>query len=66
MLHHKTNNLGFASSKDSDQPGPLASLIRVFTVGMKNNYVLSYPLSTSEDSSKEALYNANENRESKV
>ena len=35
-----------ASSEDSDQPGHLPSLIRVFAVRMKKTVVLSYPLST--------------------
>ena len=35
-----------ASSEDSDQPGHLPSLIRVFAVHMKKAWVLSYPLST--------------------
>ena len=34
-----------ALSKDSDQPGHLPSLIKVFAVCMKNAWVLSYPLS---------------------
>ena len=36
---------GCASSEDSDQPGHLPSLIRVFAVRMKKPWVLSYPLS---------------------
>ena len=36
---------GCAPSEDSDQPGHLPSLIRVFTVRMKKVWVLSYPLS---------------------
>ena len=35
-----------APSEDSDQPGYLPHLIRVFTVRMKKAWVLSYPLST--------------------
>ena len=35
-----------APSEDSDQPGHLPSLIRVFAVHMKKDWVLSYPLST--------------------
>ena len=35
-----------ASSEDSDQPGHLPSLIRVFAVRMKKAWVLNYPLST--------------------
>ena len=34
-----------APSRNSDQPGHLPSLIRVFAVGMKKAWVLSYPLS---------------------
>ena len=34
-----------ASSEDSDQPGHLPSLVRVFAVRMKKPWVLSYPLS---------------------
>ena len=36
---------GCAPSEDSDQPGHLPSLIRVFAVRMKKAWVLSYPLS---------------------
>ena len=43
--HDKTNRMACAPSKDSDQPGHLPSLIRVFTVRMKKAWVLSYPLS---------------------
>ena len=39
-----------APSKASGKPGHPPSLIRVFTVHMKKAWVLSYPLSTSEDS----------------
>ena len=46
--HDKTNEC--TPSEDSDQPGHLPSLIRVFAVRMKKPWVLSYPLSTSEDS----------------
>ena len=35
-----------APSQDSDQPGHLPSLIRVFAVRMKKHWVLSYPLSS--------------------
>ena len=35
-------------SEDSDQPGHPPSLIRVFTVCMKNAWVLSYPLSAQQ------------------
>ena len=37
-----------APSKDTDQPGHLSSLIRVFTVCMKKAWVLSYPLSAQQ------------------
>ena len=41
----KTNKVACAPSEDSDQPGHLSSLIRVFAVHMKKAWVLSYPLS---------------------
>ena len=44
--HDKTNKVACAPSEDSDQPGHLPSLIKVFTVRMKKAWVLSYPLST--------------------
>ena len=44
--HDKTNKVACAPSKDSDQPGHLPSLIRVFPVHMKRAWVLSYPMST--------------------
>ena len=44
--HHKTNKMTFAPSEDSDKPGHLPSLIRVFAVNMKKHWVLSYPFST--------------------
>ena len=37
-----------APSKDSDQPGHLPSLIRVFAVHMKKTWVLNYPLSAQQ------------------
>ena len=44
-LHHdKTNKMACAPSEDSDQPGHLPSLIRVFAVCLKKAWVLSYPL----------------------
>ena len=43
--HDKTNEMACARSEDSDQPGHLPSLIRVFAVCMKKTLVLSYPLS---------------------
>ena len=48
--HDKTNKMACAPSEDSDQPGRPPSLIRVFAVRMKKTWVLSYPLSASEDS----------------
>ena len=38
----------WALSEDSDQPGHPPGLIRVFTVRMKKDWILSYPLSASE------------------
>ena len=50
-LHRdKTNKMACAPSEDPDQPGHLPSLIRVFAVHLKKAWVLSYPLSASEDS----------------
>ena len=43
--HDKTNKMACAPSEDTDQPGHLPSLIRVFAVRMKKAWVLSYPLS---------------------
>ena len=43
--HDKTNKMTCAPGKDSDQPGHLPNLIRVFAVRMKKAWVLSYPLS---------------------
>ena len=43
-----------APSEDSDQPGHLPGLIRVFAILMKKAWVLSYPLSDSEDSDQTA------------
>ena len=43
--HGKTNKMIFARSEDSDQPGHTPSLIRVSAVRLKQNWVLSYPLS---------------------
>ena len=42
--HDKTNKMAYATSKDSDQPSHLPSLIRVFAVCVKKPWVLSYPL----------------------
>ena len=42
--HDKTNEMACVPSEDSDQPGHLPSLIRVFAVCMKKAWVLSYPL----------------------
>ena len=43
--HDKTNKMACAPSEDSEQPGHLPSLIRVFAVHTKKTWVLSYPLS---------------------
>ena len=48
--HDKANKMACAPSEDSDQPGHSPSLIGVFVVRMKKLWVLSYPLSASEDS----------------
>ena len=47
--HGKTNKMTGVPSEDSDQPGCLPSLIRVFAVRMKKHWVVSYPLRASED-----------------
>ena len=41
----KTNKMACAPREDSDQPGHPPSLIRVFAVRMKKDWVLHYPLS---------------------
>ena len=46
--HDKTNKMTCAPSKDSDQPGHLPSLIRVFTVHIKKHWVLNHPLSVQQ------------------
>ena len=43
--HDKTNKMACAPSEDSDQPGHPPSLIRVFAVRMKKDWVPSSPLS---------------------
>ena len=43
--HEKNNKMICAPSEDSDQPGHLPSLIRVCAVRLKQNWVLSYPMS---------------------
>ena len=43
--HYKTNKMACAPIENSDQPGHPHSLHRVFAVGMKKAWVLSYPLS---------------------
>ena len=43
--HGKTNKMICAPSEDSDQPGHPPSLIRVCAVRLKQNWILSYPLS---------------------
>ena len=42
--HDKTIKVACAPSEDSDQPGHPPSLIRVFTVRLKKQWALSYPL----------------------
>ena len=44
--HDKTNKMTSWPRKDSDQPGHLPSLIRVFAVRLKKAWVLNYSLST--------------------
>ena len=46
--HDKTKKMTHAPSEDSDQPGNPPSLIRVFTVRMKNHWDLSYPESAQQ------------------
>ena len=46
LQHDKTKKNECVPSEDSDQPGHLPSLIRVFAVRMKKAWVLSYLLST--------------------
>ena len=43
--HDKTNRMACAPREDSNQPGHLPSLNRVFAVRWKKAWVLSYPLS---------------------
>ena len=46
----KINKMTCAPSEDSDRPGHLPSLLRVFHVRMKKKLALKYLLSASEDS----------------
>ena len=51
--HDKNNKIACEPSEDSDQPGHPSSLIRVFSVHMKKQWVLSYQAThwvLSEDS----------------
>ena len=49
MSHHTTKPTKWpVCSAKTDQPGHPPSLIRVFTVGMKNPWVLSYPWSAHQ------------------
>ena len=48
LLHDKTHKMTCEPNKDSDQPGHLPSLNRVFAVCMKKAWVLSYPLSIQQ------------------
>ena len=45
--HDKTNKVACVPSEDSDQPGHLPSLIKVFGVRLKKHRALSYQLSAS-------------------
>ena len=44
-FQYETNKMICAPSEDSDQPGHPPSLIRVCAVRLKQNWLLSYPLS---------------------
>ena len=44
LSHDKTSKMACAPSEDSDQPGYLPSMIRVFAVRMKKHWVFSLPL----------------------
>ena len=46
--HDKTNKMACTPSEDSDQTGRMPSLIRIFAVGTKKAWVLSYPLSAQQ------------------
>ena len=48
--HDKTNKMTFAPSEDSDQPGHLPSLIRVFAVSSMGSYGPSFLHANSDDS----------------
>ena len=48
LQHDKTNKMICAPTEDSDQPGHPASLIRVFAVRMKKEWVLSYTQSAQQ------------------
>ena len=48
MLCDKINDLGFASNGDTDQPELPPSLIRVFTVCMKEAMAISYQSSKQQ------------------
>ena len=43
-LYDQTNKMTSVPSEDSDQPGHLPSLIRVFAVRIKKHWVLSNPM----------------------
>ena len=47
-LHEKTNKMTSASSEDSYEPGHPPSLIKVFAVHMKKQWVLSYSMSAQQ------------------
>ena len=46
--HDKTTNMVCAPSEDSDQPGRMPRLIKVFSVRMKKAWFLSYPFSARQ------------------
>ena len=46
--HDKTYTMAYAPSEDSDDPGHLPRLIRVFAVRIKKVWVLSYALGAQQ------------------
>ena len=48
LCNIKTNDQGFASSEDSDQPEDLPNLIIVITVCMRKAKALDYPSNTQQ------------------
>ena len=49
LKHDKTNKITCVSSEDSDQPGNLPSLIRVFAVHRKKPWVPGYQFRAQQD-----------------